>query len=199
MRSIILFLFVFGICQIPFAQHKSYSDSIQQYIDEYVKTHGVVKEKDKKYIQFYPVNKKFRIECRFERKENSPWFQMQTSGPIKKTYRIYGKISFTVNDTSVTLSIYQSQDLMKTEKYRDYLFIPFMDATTGEETYESGRYVDLLTTDIVSDKLVIDFNKAYNPYCAYVSEGYNCPVPPKENRVSVAIKAGEKKYLKAVH
>jgi uncharacterized protein (DUF1684 family) len=68
---------------------------------------------------------------------------MESSGPIKKNYRVYGIIHFTINDTAVTLNIYQSQDLMTTKEYKDHLFIPFTDATSGEETYESGRYIDL--------------------------------------------------------
>jgi uncharacterized protein len=111
---------------------------------------------------------------------------------------VYGKVYFTLNDTIVTLCVYQSQDLMKVNQLKDYLFIPFMDATTGEETYESGRYFDFSIHDIKENVLVVDFNKAYNPYCAY-TVGYNCPVPPKENRINVAILAGEKKFLKSTH
>ena len=87
---------------------------------------------------------------------------------------------------------------MKVNQLKDYLFIPFMDATTGEETYESGRYFDFSINDIKENMLLVDFNKAYNPYCAYTA-GYNCPVPPKENRINVAILAGEKKFLKSAH
>jgi uncharacterized protein len=113
---------------------------------------------------------------------------------IKKNYRVFGKMYFTVNDTAVTLNIYQSQALMQEEKYKDLLFIPFADITTGEETYSSGRYLDFSINDIVNDRLVIDFNKAYNPYCAYVSGKYNCPIPPRENFLPVAILAGEKTF-----
>jgi uncharacterized protein (DUF1684 family) len=197
MKKISLIVLTICLSLISFSQ-ATYADSLKTFRDEYIKTHAVVKEQDKKYLQFYPVNEKLKIECRFERKENSPWFQMATSGPVKQTYRIYGKLYFTLNDTAVTLYVYQSQDLMKTAQYKDFLFMPFLDATTGDETYESGRYIDLFTTNIISDKVVIDFNKAYNPYCAYTT-GYNCPVPPKENRLIVAIKAGEKKYLKSSH
>ena len=197
MKKISLIVLTICLSLISFSQ-ATYADSLKTFRDQYIKTHAVVKEQDKKYLQFYPINEKLKIECRFEKKENSPWFQMATSGPVKQTYRIYGKLYFTINDTAVTLYVYQSQDLMKTAQYKDFLFMPFLDATTGDETYESGRYIDLFTTNITSDKVVIDFNKAYNPYCAYTT-GYNCPVPPKENRLTVAIKAGEKKYLKSSH
>lgn len=178
-----------------FAQ-KSYKDSIEAYFKKYVKEHEVVTEKDREFISFFPVNEKFRMMCRFERTINSPWFRMESSGPIKKNYRVYGTIHFTINDTAAILNIYQGQDLMTTKQYKDHLFIPFTDATSGEETYESGRYIDLEIKDIVDNKALIDFNKAYNPYCAYVSGKYNCPIPPAENRLTVAIRAGEKAFGK---
>ena len=174
----------------------SYKDSIESYFKEYVKEHEVVSGKDKEFIFFFPVNEKYRMTCRFERTMNSPWFRMESSGPIKKNYRVYGIIHFTINDTAVTLNIYQSQDLMTTKEYKDHLFIPFTDATSGEETYESGRYIDLEIKDITNENVLIDFNKAYNPYCAYVSGKYNCPIPPAENRLIVAIRVGEKAFRK---
>jgi uncharacterized protein (DUF1684 family) len=112
-------------------------------------------------------------------------------------YRVYGKVHFKIEDSAITLSLYQSQDLMQMDKYRDHLFIPFTDGTSGVESYEGGRYFDLTINDIKDSTLVIDFNKAYNPYCAYVSNVYNCPIPPRENRLTVAIRAGEKVYGKA--
>jgi uncharacterized protein len=88
--------------------------------------------------------------------------------------------------------------LMNRPEYADYLFVPFTDATTGNETYGSGRYIDLRLGDIKNNTVLLDFNKCYNPYCAYTS-GYNCPIPPKENRLAVAVKAGEKVFPKHIH
>ena len=192
-----MILVCYFFTSISFAQNKTYKDSIESYFKKYVKEHEVVTGKDKELMSFFPVNEKFRINCRFERTMNSPWFRMESSGQIKKNYRVYGIIHFTINDTVVTLNIYQSQDLMTTQQYRDHLFIPFTDATAGEETYASGRYIDLDLKDIVNANVLIDFNKAYNPYCAYVSGKYNCPIPPAENRLMVAILAGEKAFGKA--
>lgn len=181
---------------ISFAQSKTYKDSVEAYLKKYVREHEVVRGKDKELMAFFPVNEKYLINCKFERSMNSPWFRMESSGQIKRNYRVYGTIHFLINDTTLTLNIYQSQDLMSTDKYRDHLFIPFTDATSGEETYESGRYIDLEIKDIKNDTVVIDFNKAYNPYCAYVSGKFNCPIPPAENRLPVAIRAGEKAFGK---
>ena len=193
---IFLILFSLLFTSFSFAQ-TSYKDSIESYFKKYVKEHEVVRGKDKEFMSFFPVNEKYRMICLFERTINSPWFRMESSGPIKKNYRVYGILHFTINDTAVTLNIYQSQDLMTTKQYKDHLFIPFTDATSGEETYESGRYIDLEIKDIVNDKVLIDFNKAYNPYCAYVSGKYNCPIPPAANRLTVAIRSGEKAFGKS--
>ena len=189
-------VFVYFLPAFSFAQGRSYKDSIDAHFQKYVKEHQVVTGKDKQLMSFYPPDEKYRINSQFERTIDAPWFRMESSGPLKRNYRTYGILHFSWNDTLVSLNIYQSQDLMATDKYRDHLFIPFSDATSGVETYESGRYIDLEIKDISNDGFMIDFNKAYNPYCAYVSGKYNCPIPPPENRLRVAIRAGEKSFAK---
>lgn len=71
------------------------------------------------------------------------------------------------------------------------LFVPFVDETSGKETYGSGRYLDL--EQARGDDYVLDFNMAYNPYCAY-NDDYVCPIPPRENKLPIEIRAGEKTY-----
>lgn len=188
------FSFLFFLPAFCAAQSVNYEDSVNNFIKKYVEEHEVVKGKDKKLLQFYPVNQRYRIAATFERKENSEWFLMGSSGKIKKEYRLYGIISFSINDTAVILNVYQSKQLMASPEYADHLFIPFTDKTSGTDTYGGGRYIDLEKKDIKDKLYVIDFNKAYNPYCAYTT-GYNCPIPPKENDLTVAIMAGEKNYL----
>jgi uncharacterized protein len=174
----------------------TYKDSIEAYIKTYVETHEVVKGEDRKELRFYPPDPGYRVTVAFEKIQNGQWFEMPTSGRIKKSFRVYGTLRFTLNDTLVKMNLYQSQGLMGSSEYSDYLFLPFTDATTGIDTYESGRYIDLKTTDIRNNEVVIDFNRAYNPYCAYVNGVYNCPIPPPENHLAVAILAGEKSYGK---
>jgi uncharacterized protein (DUF1684 family) len=77
------------------------------------------------------------------------------------------------------------------EAYVDYLFLPFSDATNGNETYSGGRYIDLRIP--TSDSVLIDFNKAYNPYCAY-NPKYSCPIVPKQNRLPIPVRAGVKAF-----
>lgn len=187
-------VFVFAAA-ISLAQ-SSYKDSMNAYIKNYINNHEVVKGEDRKQLHFFDVDEKFRVTAKFERTQNGQWFEMPTSGRLKKVFRVYGILSFRINDTLVKLNLYQSQGLMGSDDYKNYLFLPFTDATTGTETYESGRYIDLLTSDIKNNEVIIDFNKAYNPYCAYVSGVYNCPIPPAANHLSVAIRAGEKAYGK---
>ena len=113
---------------------------------------------------------------------------------MERVYRVFGTATFKIKGKNYSLNIYQSQDLMTNPQYKNYLFLPFTDLTSGNETYVSGRYIDLMIEDVKNNKVVLDFNKAYNPYCAYVSGKYNCPIPPKENALPVAIKAGEKAF-----
>jgi len=194
--NMIFFSTLILVSTLSCAQSKTYMDSLQSHIDGYVKDHEVVKEGDKKYLQFYPIDQTYRVTAKFEKATNSQWFLMETSGHEKKLYKVYGTVSFTIGDTPLKLNIYQSQDLLKDPEYKDYLLLLFTDKTSGNESYESGRYLDFTAGDIKNNKLLIDFNKAYNPYCAYEKNKYNCPIPPKENDLPVEIKAGEKKYAK---
>ena len=108
--------------------------------------------------------------------------------------RVYGILHFILKDTILKLEVYQSQKLMDIKQYEDLLFVPFTDQTNGEQSYENGRYIDLTMDEIKTGYYLLDFNKAYNPYCAYISNTYNCPIPPKANNLAVAIRAGEMKF-----
>ena len=187
---IVLFL------SVTCSAQETYKDSIETFIKKYVATHEVVTGDDRKNFNFYPVSENYRVVAKFEKVKNGSWFTMETSGAAKQVFRVYGTIHFKVHDTTLKLNIYQSQRLMAVPEYKDHLFLPFTDLTSGEETYPAGRYIDLSFDDILDNKIVIDFNKAYNPYCAYVSGKYNCPIPPRENNLSVAILSGEKNYGK---
>lgn len=172
----------------------NYVDSMNVYRKNYVDEHEVVKGDDRKKLSFFPVNKKYLVEAKVERVKDGKWFSMETSGITKQVYRVYAILHFKLDDAAVKLSLYQSQRLMGMQEYAKHLFLPFADLTSGDLSYETGRYIDLSINDIRGDKVTVDFNKAYNPYCAYVDGVYNCPIPPPENRLSVSIKAGELKY-----
>lgn len=199
MKNVLLIsLLVFG--KISFAQNtiSAYSDSINAYQKNYINTQEVVKGEDRKYLHFFTPDSSFKVIAAFEKINDVQGFSMPTSTKVMQQYYKYGKVSFKVNNRICQLFVYQSKDLMLTKDYANYLFIPFTDVTNGTDTYEGGKYLDLTIQDIINNTIVIDFNKAYNPYCCYIA-GYSCPVPPKENALEVSINAGEKKYLKPMH
>ena len=147
-----------------------------------------------KGLNYFPENKKFRVKAKFKRTSDEKYFQMPTSSGITKKFVKYGVLNFELNDKKYSLNIYQA-DLAVLEKfpeYADLLFVPFKDSTNGDETYGGGRYIDIKQPS--TDEVILDFNLAYNPNCAYGSDRYNCPIPPKENFLQVEIKAGEKSF-----
>lgn len=190
MKTVITVLL--ACCFVTVQAQNNYKDSIQQYLSKYVAEHEVVTGDNKKGFRFYAPNPAYRFIARFEKATDSKWFNMPTSGKIQKAFRVYGTLYFSKGDTALQLPVYQSQGLLESPKYRDNLFLPFTDLTSGDETYASGRYIDLKLGDIQNGQVVLDFNKAYNPYCAYVTGKYNCPIPPQTNQLPVAIMAGEK-------
>ncbi|NLN32694.1 MAG: DUF1684 domain-containing protein [Flavobacteriaceae bacterium] len=138
-------------------------------------------------IQFFPIDKKYIVNADFTPIENGKTIPFPTSAQKIKHYKEYGKLNFKLNGSFHELTIYQSDPPI--EGYENSLFLPFMDETNGDTSYGGGRYLDFEITDIQSNKLRIDFNKAYNPYCAY-SKYYNCPIPPANNYLETEIKAG---------
>jgi uncharacterized protein (DUF1684 family) len=197
-KSTCLFLFLSLLSLVLPAQKKSYKDSLVAYQQNYVATHEVVGKEDKKYIQFYDIDKSFCVTASFKKIDDKEGFDMNTSSGMIKKYFKYGLLTFRLHDLLLHLYVYQSKDLMKQAKLKDYLFVPFGDATSGFESYGGGRYIEFYISDIKNNKVVIDFNKAYNPYCAYTT-GYNCPLPPMENLLAIPITAGEKNYGKKIH
>lgn len=148
---------------------------------------------DTSKVDFFPFKKQFIITATVEMLKDQPTFQMTTSSGMKKEAQKLVKVTLWFKGATHTLFGYQLTALKESQDYADHFFIPFKDATSGKSTYAAGRYLDFKKGDIKNGKLVIDFNKAYNPYCAF-TDGYNCPIPPKENSMKLAVTAGEKKY-----
>lgn len=152
-----------------------------------------LKRTDIQYVHHYEPDSGYRVQATIELLLNEQPFRMPTSDGTSKEYIRYAKARFSIDGRASELTIYRSTDLFVSPAYRNHLFLPFTDETNGGETYGAGRYIDLSMTDIRDGRIAIDFNNAYNPYCAY-SGGYRCPVPPAENHLPIAIKAGEKNY-----
>lgn len=196
MQKIFLTLLILATAISLHAQPKKYIQNLKTYQKLYIKNHEVVSQKDKKYFRFFPVNESYKVNAGFKKLTDTLGFIMKTSGTKTKKYFRYGTLHFSLQDSTLQLTLYQSQELMKDSSFKKYLFLPFTDASSGAESYGGGRYIDLEMDDIKDNHVVIDFNKAYNPYCAYTS-GYNCPIPPRENNLPIAIKAGEKDFGKS--
>jgi uncharacterized protein (DUF1684 family) len=147
--------------------------------------------KNFKGLEFYPIDSNYIVRAKFVRTPNQEPFKMLTTTSRLPVYEKYAEVYFVIDSQNLKLNVYQSHDLMKKEEYKNYLFMPFTDLTSGEESYGGGRYLELSIPE--GDEIIIDFNQCYNPYCAYNSK-YSCPIPPRENRLNIEIRAGVKAF-----
>jgi uncharacterized protein len=139
---------------------------------------------------FFPVDLTYRVEAQLIVTQAEPFFKLMTSNNQPRDYRQYGLINFTLKGKEYSIPVYQSQGLMAKAEYVDYLFFPFTDLTNGVSTYAGGRYIDL-RIPANSTVITIDFNTAYNAFCAY-SDKYSCPVVPAKNNLDIEIPVGIK-------
>ncbi|WP_086478404.1 DUF1684 domain-containing protein [Arenibacter amylolyticus] len=149
--------------------------------------------KDFEGLDFFAPDSTYQVKAKFTRTPEALPFLMPTNTGDKTEEVVYAKISFELNGKEHELEVYQNTELIQQANYKDYLFLPFSDLTNGEETYEGGRYLDLSIPE--GDTILLDFNKAYNPYCAYNAK-YSCPLVPKQNRLDTHIRAGVKAFNK---
>ena len=140
-------------------------------------------------LNYFPIDSTYRVVAKFVRTPDEIPFQMATTTSRKSIAMKYGEAHFILNNKNLKLSLYQTEGIG--DEHVNYLFLPFNDQTNGNESYGGGRYIDLRPPK--GNSIVIDFNKAYNPYCVY-NDNYSCTIPPRENYLEVAINAGEKDY-----
>ena len=168
---------------------------LRQQVDQFMRHHpqsplSAAQKADFGGLTYYEEDPALRFEVEVELfPSTQPMVTMETSTGEKRPYRQYGRFQFTVDGQDAELTLYS-------DLYGQDFFLPFRDATSGKETYGAGRYLDNHRPSIAQiqgNRFRIDFNFAYNPYCAY-SESYSCPLPPQENWLSVPIAAGEKKF-----
>jgi uncharacterized protein len=134
-----------------------------------------------KGLAYFPYNPALRFELPVEKFEQVENIRMPTTSGDMQEYTRYGRIQFSIEGKLAELTVYTS--------VQGDFFLPFADSLTGIETYDAGRYLEPEWTD--AGRLLVDFNYAYNPYCAY-NDNWSCPVTPHENRIKVPIYAGEK-------
>jgi uncharacterized protein (DUF1684 family) len=146
-------------------------------------------KKNCKGLNYFPIDFNYRISAKLVSIENKKVIVLPTSDNLEKKYLEYAFAEFELNNEPCKLLVLE---IMEEGPYRGTLVLAFADATSANETYGAGRYLDVKKVPGASS-VMLDFNQAYNPYCAY-SEKFSCPFSPKENVLKVAIRAGEKKY-----
>lgn len=198
MKNIILISICFLAIQINAQKSQSVKDSkkFQQKLDKEFanKEKSPLTEDDFKTfkaLDFFPIDSSYIVTAKLKFHENSESFQMKTTTERLPVYKLYATASFKIKGVDYKLEIYQNQKLILTDDFEDFLFLPFTDKTNAETSYGGGRYIDLKLPE--GDTIIIDFNMAYNPYCAYNGK-YSCPIPPKANHLDTEINAGVKAY-----
>jgi uncharacterized protein len=136
-------------------------------------------------LPYFEPDSTYSVPAILKLSDDRPVFEMPTSTGKPRRMQLVGTLEFTLQGQPQALGAFVEDG---TEQIRN-LFVPFADMTTGAETYKAGRYLDLQPT--ATGYYTIDFNRAYNPYCAY-NASYECPFPPASNRLKLAIRAGEK-------
>lgn len=138
-------------------------------------------------LQYFSIDTVFRIPALYETIKDGEIFKIAVSGSSGDNYQTVGKLHFNLSGKHLTLEIYENQTLKASEN--PYFFIPFSDNTNGKETYGGGRYLDF--TPPATENMILDFNMAYQPYCAY-NHAYSCPIPTTANKLNIEIRAGER-------
>ena len=187
------------ISYCSFAQ-TDYSNMIQGYRDSIDREFSdpelsILEEGDLKGfkgLEYFPISEEFLITASAEWIKEGKVFEMATSTERRPKYQPVVKLRFLFNGKNQELTAYKSVKLNQDKDYVNYLFLPFTDETNGDKSYGGGRYLEV-DASTITDVLQIDFNKCYNPYCAYNGK-YSCPVPPKENNLNVKIEAGVQSY-----
>lgn len=136
-----------------------------------------------KGLKYFEINPAFKIIGKIDKLTSGQTINISMSGGEVEEYEAYGNLTFEIEGIKCALKIFKTPE--------GNLFLPFKDLTSNKETYGAGRYLDFGIDDVNDNQLTIDFNKAYQPFCAY-NHTFTCPVPPAENFLNVAVKAGER-------
>lgn len=142
-------------------------------------------------LDFFPIDNDFIIEGQLKVTPEEKPFEMITTTNRRPFYRKYGEVTFQYQGKTYVLDVFQDLALIQDQQYADYLFLPFTDLTSGVTSYGGGRYLNL--TIPKEDTIILNFNKAYNPYCVY-NPKYSCPIPPEQNFLNFEVNAGVKDY-----
>jgi hypothetical protein len=177
---------------------KAWADSLQAYWDrinaEYRDPdHTPLRPEDRPAfteLERFAPDPRYRVQANFKARKGKP-FAMKTTTDRLPMYEPVGVLTFTLLGRKEKLTVYRTIELSKRPEYVNYLFVPFTDLTNGASTYGGGRYLEF--TGPLGATVELDFNRAYNPYCAYGGK-YSCPIPPPDNHLEVSLEAGVKAF-----
>jgi hypothetical protein len=144
-------------------------------------------------LDYFEVSEKFVVTAALDRNAGERRFLMPTSDGLSRAYVRYGVLRFEIDGSKHSLTVFEPETKSKVAEYADLLFVPFRDLTNGKESYGGGRYLDIRPP--TGDTVVLNFNLAYNPSCAYGSDRYSCALPPRENFLQAKIFAGERNFV----
>ncbi|TXD53934.1 MULTISPECIES: DUF1684 domain-containing protein [unclassified Polaribacter] len=199
--TILSFLFLLSSCNSQYKRALVGDTEYQRHLNASFKdaSKSPLKKKDLKNfkgLDFFPVDSTFIAIAKLIKTENAITFSMATNTERKALYKEYGVLKFSLKEKDFELTIYQSQEELEDEKYKDDLYLAFTDNTSGKESYGAGRYLDIKTTDEQPNgTILLNFNNTFNPYCAY-NELFSCPLTPRKNHLDTKITAGIKDFLK---
>ncbi len=149
-------------------------------------------KKDFNGLNYFPVKYDYLVKAKLVKEPVQEKLILKTTTDREPEYIKYGKVFFKIDTFNLTLTVYRNPPEKQIAKEDRTLFVPFKDETSGKECYGGGRYIEFELPE-EGDSVYLDFNKAYNPYCAY-NHRYSCVIPPPENWLPVRIEAGEKKF-----
>ncbi|MBK8846257.1 MAG: DUF1684 domain-containing protein [Bacteroidetes bacterium] len=197
MNKLIILFLVGTLMSKAMCAQSAYEEEVELFRKKYLndlltEPRQPIKPEQAAALRFFLPDENFKIYAEILLLDNTDTIYFTTVTGVLKTYTKYALAEFFIDTIACQLTIYQSPALKIKQGLENYLFLPFNDLTNGNETYEVGRYIDFTIEELAEEMLIIDFNKAYNPYCAY-SDGFACPIPPKENMLNASINAGEKK------
>jgi uncharacterized protein len=177
---------------------QDYKTQIEEFRNKYkndflTDASSPLKKDDLQFLRFYDADSTYRVVATQELLPNQSAFIMPVFSGTGQQYVRYALLKFVLKGKPMQLTVYRSIALAQLPEYKDYLFLPFTDDTNGTDTYGGGRYIDMTVKDFNGSSVLIDFNKAYNPYCAFAGR-YSCPKPPDENHLQISIQAGEKLF-----
>lgn len=187
------------MCFLSFGLAQNKSDSLLKaikheqeelvkfYLDSTTTPLSRAERKDFAGIRHFPMDLSYRVEAKLEKFSKPDTVVFPTSSGKNKRYITYAKATFKLKGKTHNLILYRMAQ-PKTPELAKHVFLPFTDLTSNNETYGGGRYLDLEITD--TNRMILDFNLCYHPYCAYSHNGWSCPIPPKENHLDVIVKAG---------